>query len=97
MAEDDNDSAAWWATCTILTTEAADAAGRIHPLMPLAIAPADYDAWLDPAHQDSDELRALLTSPAGGRLDARAVSTATTCETTDPQLLDDAPRAHDSP
>lgn len=27
----DDDPAAWWATCTIITTEATDAAGRVHP------------------------------------------------------------------
>ena len=72
----DDDPAAWWMTCTIITTEATDAAGRIHPRMPLAIAPDHYDEWLDPTHQDPDELRALLTTPAHGHLDARAVSTA---------------------
>ena len=44
--------------------------------MPLAIAPDHYDEWLDPTHHDPDELRALLTTPAHGHLDARAVSTA---------------------
>lgn len=73
---EDNDPRAWWATCTIITTEAVDAAGRIHPRMPLALAPADYGPWLDPAHHDSRELRRLLATPAGGHLDARAVSTA---------------------
>ncbi|WP_127355378.1 SOS response-associated peptidase [Actinacidiphila soli] len=96
VAEDD-DPAAWWATCTIITTEATDAASRIHPRMPLAIAPADYDAWLDPTHQDPDELRALLTAPACGHLDARAVSTeVNNVDNEGPQLLDDAPHADTS-
>ncbi|MGW2364491.1 SOS response-associated peptidase [Streptomyces sp. NPDC001667] len=87
----DDDPAAWWTTCTIITTEATDAAGRIHPRMPLAVAPADWDTWLDPAHQDPDELRALLTAPADGHLDARAVSTAVnSVRNNGPQLLDDA-------
>lgn len=73
---DADDPAAWWTTCTIITTEARDAAGRIHPRMPLAITPDHYDAWLDPGHQDPGELRALLTTPAGGDLGARPVSTA---------------------
>ncbi|MET9395327.1 SOS response-associated peptidase [Streptomyces sp. NPDC006624] len=34
---DDDDPAAWLTTCTVLTTEATDAAGRIHPRMPLAL------------------------------------------------------------
>ncbi|QTZ95763.1 SOS response-associated peptidase [Streptomyces auratus] len=74
--EEDDAAGAWWATCTIITTEATDAAGRVHPRMPLAVAPADWSAWLDPAHQDADELRALLATPAAGHLGARAVSTA---------------------
>ncbi|MFF9477967.1 SOS response-associated peptidase [Streptomyces sp. NPDC014733] len=80
---------AWWATCTIITTEATDAAGRIHPRMPLAIAPDDWSTWLDPAHQDPGELRALLAAPAAGHLDARAVSTAVNnVRNNGPHLLD---------
>jgi putative SOS response-associated peptidase YedK len=44
--------------------------------MPLALTPKHYDAWLDPDHQDPDELRALLGQPADGHLDVRPVSTA---------------------
>lgn len=73
---DEDDPQAWWTTCTVITTDATDAAGRVHPRMPLTIAPDDQAAWLDPAHHEPDELRALLTSPGGGDLDARAVSTA---------------------
>ncbi|MFJ8143123.1 SOS response-associated peptidase [Streptomyces sp. NPDC096013] len=72
----DDDPAAWLMTCTIITTEAADAAGRVHPRMPLALAEDHYDAWLDPANQDADEIRALLGRPADGHLDTRPVSTA---------------------
>lgn len=89
---DDDDPAAWWATCTIITTEATDAAGRVHPRMPLALAPADYEAWLDPSHQDPDALRALLAAPAGGRLDVRAVSTAVNnVRNNGPELLEAPP------
>lgn len=89
---DDEDPAAWWTTCAVITTEATDTAGRIHPRMPLALSPADYEAWLDPAHQDPDELRALLNAPAHGDLDVRAVTTAVnSVRNNGPQLLDDAP------
>ncbi|MEV5884763.1 SOS response-associated peptidase [Streptomyces sp. NPDC052020] len=74
--EQDDDPAAWLMTCALITTEATDAAGRVHPRMPLALPPHHYDAWLDPRHGDPGELRALLTQPAGGHLDARPVSTA---------------------
>jgi putative SOS response-associated peptidase YedK len=86
---DGEDPAAWWATCTVITTEATDDAGRIHPRMPLAIGPDDYAAWLDPGHEDPDELRALLTTPAGGRLDVREVSMAVnSVRNNGPHLLD---------
>jgi putative SOS response-associated peptidase YedK len=63
-------------TCTIITTEATDAAGRVHPRMPLALTPDHNTAWLDPHHDDTEELRALLTQPADGNLKARPVTTA---------------------
>ncbi|MFI9311145.1 SOS response-associated peptidase [Streptomyces triculaminicus] len=85
----DDDPAAWLASCTIITTEATDVAGRIHPRMPLAIAPGDWDSWLDPAHQDPTELRDLLTAPAAGHLDTRAVSIAVNnVRNNGPHLLD---------
>ncbi|MFD3869358.1 SOS response-associated peptidase [Streptomyces sp. NPDC058623] len=88
---DADDPAAWWATCTVITTEATDAAGRVHPRMPLALAPGDYDTWLDPGHQDPHALRALLAAPSGGRLDVRAVSTAVNnVRNNGPELLADA-------
>ncbi|WP_406473052.1 SOS response-associated peptidase [Streptomyces platensis] len=90
-AVEDDAPGAWWTTCTIITTEATDAAGRVHPRMPLAIAPADWSTWLDPAHDDAGELRALLTAPAAGHLDARAVSTAVNdVRNNGPQLLAEA-------
>ncbi|MEU3353065.1 SOS response-associated peptidase [Streptomyces sp. NPDC037389] len=87
----DDDPAAWVASCTIITTEATDAAGRVHPRMPLAIAPGDWDSWLDPAHQDPAELRDLLTAPAAGHLDTRTVSTAVN------NVRDNGPHLLDSP
>ncbi|MGW1171234.1 SOS response-associated peptidase [Streptomyces sp. NPDC002550] len=86
----DDDPTAWLMTCTILTTEATDAAGRVHPRMPLALLPDHYDTWLDPRHQDPDDLRALLDQPAGGHLDARPVSTAVNnVRNNGPQLLEE--------
>lgn len=88
--KDDDDPNAWLMTCTIITTEATDAAGRVHPRMPLALTPDHYDAWLDPAHQDAHELRALLGQPADGRLDARPVSTlVNNVRNNGPQLVDE--------
>lgn len=57
----DDDPAAWLMTCTIITTEATDAAGHVHPRMPLALTQDHYDAWLDPDHQaDNDAERPYL-------------------------------------
>jgi putative SOS response-associated peptidase YedK len=89
----DDDPAAWLMTCTIITTDATDAAGRVHPRMPLALTPDHYDAWLDPRHQGPDRLRALLTSPAGGHLKARPVTTAVNdVHNNGPQLLEEITR-----
>ncbi|MFK0255147.1 SOS response-associated peptidase [Streptomyces sp. NPDC090445] len=89
---DEDDPDAWLATATIITTEAVDAAGRIHPRMPLALDPGDYEAWLDPAHQDVDALRALLHTPADGRLEVRPVSTAVnSVRNNGPRLVETAP------
>ncbi|MFK3728900.1 SOS response-associated peptidase [Streptomyces sp. NPDC088090] len=89
--KDDDDPAAWLTTCTIITTEATDAAGRVHPRMPLTLSPDDHDAWLDPHHHDTAALRALLARPGGGRLDARPVSTAVNnVRNNGPHLLDPA-------
>ncbi|MBT2453151.1 SOS response-associated peptidase family protein [Streptomyces sp. ISL-43] len=78
----------WWSYCDerkvtpagraglITTTEATDTVCRIHPRMPLALEPGGYDAWIDPAHHDTDDLRALLHTPAEGRLAVTAVTTA---------------------
>lgn len=89
--KDDDDPAAWLTTATIITTEATDTAGRIHPRMPLALDPGGYDTWLDPAHHDTDDLRALLHTPADGRLAVTAVTTAVnSVRNNGPRLLDPA-------
>ncbi|MCT2591602.1 SOS response-associated peptidase [Streptomyces sp. N2-109] len=89
---DRGDPEAWWATCTVITTEATDAAGRIHPRMPLALAPENYAAWLDPAQEEPQGLRRLLAPPSDGELDARAVSPAVNNVRNDgPHLLNDPP------
>lgn len=80
---------AWWATCTVITTEAettplAGASGdegprslsEIHPRMPLVLPPDRWDAWLDPGCTDLDTLRGLLAPPPPGLMRAYPVSTA---------------------
>ena len=88
--KDDDDPAAWLLSCTIITTEATDAAGRVHPRMPLALPPDHYDTWLDPRHESTDDLRALLVQPAEGHLAARPVSTAVnSVRNNGPQLVEE--------
>lgn len=85
----DDHPRAWWATCTVVTTEAdrtplpgrAGGAGGpesladIHPRMPLMLPPERWDAWLDPERRAQDELRALLQPPPAGGMRAYPVST----------------------
>ncbi|GAA0699083.1 SOS response-associated peptidase [Kitasatospora atroaurantiaca] len=88
----EDDPLAWLTTTTIITTQATDAAGRVHDRMPLAIDPDDFEAWLDPEHHDPGELRQLLHTPAGGDLTVRAVSTAVnSVRNNGAQLLDEVP------
>ncbi|MHA6761089.1 SOS response-associated peptidase [Streptacidiphilus sp. PAMC 29251] len=78
----------WVVSCTIITTEATDSAGRVHPRMPLTVGTEHYGDWLNPEHTDVDDLRALLQAPAGGELDVRAVSSAVNSVRNDgPELL----------
>lgn len=61
-------------TCTVLTTAARYAMTDIHVRMPVVLDEAQLDAWLDPAMQDTAELKALLTSEAAEALVAQPVS-----------------------
>ena len=70
----DDDPAAWRLTCTVITTEASDAVGRIHDRMPMTIPRGDWATWLDPAHGPDDAAR-LLVPAAHAELDAYPVST----------------------
>ncbi|MFJ8820556.1 SOS response-associated peptidase [Streptomyces sp. NPDC102467] len=79
---------AWWVTCSVITTEAESAPlgvapeggprslADIHPRMPLMLTPDRWDAWLDPARTDVDDLRSLLDAPPEGLMRAYPVSTA---------------------
>ena len=65
----------WLWTVTVLTTTATDDLGRIHDRMPLLVERDRYAAWLDPAHDDPEELRGLLVPAAPGLLTVFPVST----------------------
>jgi putative SOS response-associated peptidase YedK len=103
----DDHPQAWWATCTVLTTEAESAplpapAGDggprsladIHPRMPLTLPPERWDAWLDPSRTDPDELRALLAPPEPGGLRAYPVpSDVSNVRNNGPELVRELPAA----
>ena len=73
-ARDEDDPQAWRLTCTVITTDATDAIGRIHDRMPMTVARQDWAAWLDPGRrvQAAD----LIRPAAAVALDAYPVSTA---------------------
>ncbi|TCM42763.1 SOS response associated peptidase (SRAP) [Kribbella sp. VKM Ac-2568] len=53
-------------TYTIIAITATDEVGRIHDRMPMAIAKAHWDDWLDPRNQATDDLLALMAPPLDG-------------------------------
>ncbi|MFF5182360.1 SOS response-associated peptidase [Streptomyces sp. NPDC000345] len=96
----DDHPQAWWVTCSVITTEAertplavapADgphALADIHPRMPLMLTQDRWDAWLDPARTDPDDLRSLLQPPPAGLMRAYPVSTAVSnVRNNSPELL----------
>ncbi|MEV5505985.1 SOS response-associated peptidase [Streptomyces orinoci] len=85
----DDHPAAWWATCSVITTEADTepfagepheggprSLAEIHPRMPLFLTPDRWAAWLDPGCTDPERLRPLLTPPPARLLRAYPVTTA---------------------
>lgn len=62
-------------SCALITTEANELAAEVHDRMPVILDPCDYDAWLDPANQDKDELQRLLLPFDSGRMTVTPVST----------------------
>ena len=47
-------------SCTIVTAEAASSIRKIHDRMPVVLAAADWDRWMDTAFSDTDKLSELL-------------------------------------
>jgi putative SOS response-associated peptidase YedK len=100
----DDHPRAWWSTCTVITTAAETGAlagyeGRgpralaeIHPRMPLMMTRDRWDAWLDPATTDPDDLRDLLAPPPQGLMRAYPVGIAVSnVANNGPELLDELP------
>ena len=61
-------------TCTILTTESNDLISPIHDRMPVIIPRDKEDLWLDPAVNDVDMLKGLLTSIPSEEMEITMVS-----------------------
>lgn len=47
-------------TCAIITCAANETVGRIHDRMPVILPPESFEAWMDPDHNDTPALVALL-------------------------------------
>ncbi len=60
-------------SCAILTVPAAGAVRPLHDRMPLLLAPADYERWLDPALDDPAALAPLLAGRGAEGLVAHPV------------------------
>lgn len=56
------------------------------------LTPERWDAWLDPARTDLEELRSLLEPPPGGLMRAYPVTTAVSnVRNNGPELLEELP------
>ncbi len=84
----------WLTSFSIVTTEAEPGLDVIHDRMPFVVPEDRWDAWLDPALTDADDVRALLQPPVPGRFVATAVSTRVNAVVNNgPELLDPVPLA----
>jgi putative SOS response-associated peptidase YedK len=73
-------------SCTIITTDAVGELAEIHNRMPLMLAQADWDAWLNPDAELDSEL--LARPPDAGAIELRQVSTlVNSVRNNGPQLL----------
>jgi putative SOS response-associated peptidase YedK len=78
-------------SCAIVTTAANEVLAPIHDRMPVILEPADWDTWLDPAH-DAATVRKLLVPAPAGFLESYPVSSLVNNVRNDgPQLLDPIP------
>lgn len=59
-AKDVEDPARWLLSTTIITEDAVDELGHIHPRQPILLTPDTVDAWLDPSQTDAQQALATL-------------------------------------
>jgi len=62
-------------SCSLITTDANKLAAKVHDRMPVILDPVDYNAWLNPENDDTDELQRLLEPYDPKRMSARPVNT----------------------
>jgi putative SOS response-associated peptidase YedK len=87
--KDATDDSAWLRTCSVITTQATDAAGHIHDRMPMVITRDAIDAWLDPTITDPKRALELLAVTEAAALEAYAVSTeVNSVENNNPSLVE---------
>ncbi len=87
-AKDRDDESAWLRTCSVITTQATDAAGHIHDRMPMVITREAIDAWLDPRLTDPQAALDLLAVTEADALQAYTVSTdVNSVKNNDPSLV----------
>ncbi|MDW3179324.1 MAG: SOS response-associated peptidase [Acidimicrobiia bacterium] len=76
-------------TFTIITTTPNATMEPIHDRMPVLLAPKNWDQWLDPAYEETDELTKLLVPAPDGLLGAYPVSDqVNNVRNNEPSLLD---------
>ncbi len=79
------------ASCTILTTDANALLAPIHDRMPVIVAPADFERWLDPGRQDPADLMALARPYPAAAMVAFPVRTLVNSPATDdPRCIEPA-------
>jgi len=87
--KDPSDDTAWLRTCSVITTQATDAAGHIHDRMPMVISRGAISDWLDPMITDAERALELLAVTEAQALEAYAVSTdVNSVENNNPSLLE---------
>jgi putative SOS response-associated peptidase YedK len=81
-------------SCTIITTTPNELIAPIHDRMPVALAEASWNTWLDVENHDTASLTKLLTPMPASELEAWTVSTLVNkADNNGPELLDRVPVA----
>lgn len=61
-------------SCCLITTEPNELMATFHDRMPVILSPEDYDQWLDPEFNDTEQIQQLLTSYPAEEMEAYEVS-----------------------